>query len=123
MLAVPGRHRSLALLGGVLLAQVLLLAVQIKRDTQHVRLIRAWTVAGVTPFERAGTWSITKVRDTWNGYFALVHTHRDDLAMRAEMDRLKILNAELQSQSAEAQRLASMLGFINAHTEVPMVAA
>jgi rod shape-determining protein MreC len=123
MLAVPGRHRSLALLGGVLLAQVLLLAVQIRRDTEHVRLIRVWSVASVTPFERAGTWTITKVRDTWNGYFALVHTHRDDQAMKAEMDRLKIQNAELQGQSAEAQRLAAMLGFINAHTEVPMVAA
>lgn len=123
MIAVPGRHRSLSLLAGVLVAQVLLLAVQIRRDTQHVRLIRVWTVGTVTPFERAGTWSITKVRDTWNGYIALVHTHRDDLAMKAEMDRLKIQNAELQSQSAEAQRLGAMLGFINAHTEVPMVAA
>jgi rod shape-determining protein MreC len=123
MIAVPGRHRSLALLGGVLLAQVLLLAVQIRRDTQHVRLIRVWAVGMVTPFERAGTWTITKVRGTWNGYFALVHTHRDDLAMKAEMDRLKIQNAELQGQSAEAQRLAAMLGFINAHAEVPMVAA
>src|SRR5579863_1424821 len=123
MIAVPGRHRSLALLGGVLLAQVLLLAVQIRRDTQHVRLIRVWAVGMVTPFERAGTWSITKVRDTWNGYIALVHTHRDDLAMKAEMDRLKIQNEELQGQSAEAQRMAAMLGFINAHTEVPMVAA
>ncbi|HEY4839294.1 MAG TPA: rod shape-determining protein MreC [Candidatus Acidoferrales bacterium] len=123
MLAVPGRHRSLALLACVLVAQVLLLAVQIRRDTQRVRLIRVWAVGAVTPFERAGTWSITKVRDTWNGYFALVHTHRDDLAMKAEMDRLKIQNEELQGQSAEAQRLAAMLGFINAHTEVPMVAA
>ncbi len=123
MLAVPGRHRSLALLGGVLLAQVLLLAVQIRRDTQHVRLIRVWAVGMVTPFERAGTWTITKVRGTWNGYFALVHTHRDDQELKAENDRLKIQNAELQGQSAEAQRLAAMLGFINAHTEVPMVAA
>jgi rod shape-determining protein MreC len=123
MLAVPGRHRSLSLLAGVLIAQVLLLAVQIRRDTQHVRLIRVWVVGSVTPFERAGTWTITKVRDTWNGYIALVHTHRDDQAMKAEMDRLKILNAELQGQSAEAQRLAAMLGFINAHTEVPMVPA
>ena len=123
MIAVPGRHRSLALLGGVLLAQVLLLAVQIRRDTQHVRLIRVWAVGLVTPFERAGTWTITKVRGTWNGYFALVHTHRDDQELKAENDLLKIQNAELQGQSAEAQRLAAMLGFINAHTEVPMVAA
>jgi rod shape-determining protein MreC len=123
MLAVPGRHRSLALLGGVLVAQVLLLAVQIRRDTQHVRLIRVWAVGSVTPFERAGTWTIAKVRGTWNGYIALVHTHRDDQELKAEMDRLKVRNAELEGQSAEAQRLAAMLGFINDHTDVPMVAA
>jgi len=123
MLAVPGRHRSLALLAGVLVAQVLLLAVQIRRDTQRVRLIRVWAVGSVTPFERAGTWTITKVRGTWNGYIALVHTHREDQELKAEMDRLKVRNAQLEGQSAEAQRLAAMLGFINAHTEVPMVAA
>jgi rod shape-determining protein MreC len=123
MLAVPGRHRSFSLLAGVLIAQVLLLAVQIRRDTEHVRLIRVWAVASVTPFERAGTWTITKVRGTWNGYIALIHTHRDDQELKAENDRLKIRNAELEGQSEEAQRLAAMLGFLNAHTEVPMVAA
>jgi len=123
MLAVPGRHRSLALLGGVLLAQVLLLAVQIRRDTQRVRLIRAWAVTSVTPFERAGIWTITKVRDTWNGYFALVHTHRDDQELKAENDRLKIRNAELEAASAEAQRLGAMLGFMNERSEVPIIAA
>ena len=41
MVAIPGRHRSLALLAGVLLAQILMLAVQIKRDSRG-RLIRVF---------------------------------------------------------------------------------
>ena len=34
MTAIPSRHKSLVLLAGVILLQVLLLAVQIKRDSQ-----------------------------------------------------------------------------------------
>ena len=41
-----------------MLLQVLLLAVQIKRDSQG-RLIRVWTVGAVSPFERAGAHGIS----------------------------------------------------------------
>jgi len=43
MVGVPSRHKSLALLAGVLLAQVLMLAVQVKRDSRG-RLIRVWSI-------------------------------------------------------------------------------
>jgi hypothetical protein len=49
------RQRPLALLAALVLAQVLLLAFQIKRD-HDVRLIRYWTAAAVMPFERSGSW-------------------------------------------------------------------
>ena len=52
---MPPRHKSLVLLAGVILLQVLLLAVQIKRDSQG-RLIRTWTVGAVSPFERVGSY-------------------------------------------------------------------
>ena len=52
---------SLALLASVVLAQVLLLAFQIKRD-RDVRSIRYWAVELMTPVERAGTWSFSKSR-------------------------------------------------------------
>ena len=73
MVGIPSRHRSLFLLGGVVLLQVLLLAVQIKRDSQG-RLIRVWTVGAVSPFERAGAHGIGSVRGLWNHYFALQNT-------------------------------------------------
>ena len=57
MAALPSRHRSLFLLTGVVLLQVLLLAVQIRRDSQG-RLIRVWTVSAVSPVERSGAWGI-----------------------------------------------------------------
>jgi rod shape-determining protein MreC len=122
MLAVPSRHRSLVLLAVVLTAQVLLLAVQIKRD-QQVRLIRAWAVAAVTPFERAGSWAIDRVRGGWSNYVGLVRTRRENQELRAELDRLKLRNSGLEGRAAEADRLAGLLGFREAHGDVPMLAA
>ncbi len=65
MLAVPSRHRSLTLLGVMLGAQLLLLAIQIKRETQ-VRLIRIWAVELVSPLGRAAAWSSDAVGGTWS---------------------------------------------------------
>ena len=122
MPAVPMRHRSLTLLGAVLLVQVLALAVQIRTNT-HGRLIRVWVVEVISPFERAGNWTITKVRGVWNGYFALIHTQRENDYLQSQVDRLRLRNVELEGQSAESARLAALLGFHDAHADVPMVAA
>ncbi len=51
MMALPARHKSLTLLAGTVIAQLLLLAVQIKREGQ-VRLIRVWAVELVSPLQR-----------------------------------------------------------------------
>ena len=48
MLDLVSRHRSLALLAAAVLAQVLLLAFQIRRE-HDVRLLRYWAAEAVTP--------------------------------------------------------------------------
>ena len=116
------RHRPLAMLAGLILAQVLLLAFQIKRD-HEVRLIRYWTVEALMPFERGGTWSFSKVGDIWEGYIALRGTRAENTSLHARVDQLQILNRQLESEAAEAQRLSAILGFREAHVEAPMVAA
>ena len=122
MVAIPTRHKSLALLGGVLLAQVLLLAVQIKRDSRG-RLIRVWAVGAVSPFERAGAWGVGKIRGVWTHYFALRSTSLENEMLRNENDALKLKIAQLQTRAAEADRLAALLDFKQAHKDVPMVGA
>jgi rod shape-determining protein MreC len=122
MVAIPSRHKSLVLLTGVILTQVLLLAVQIKRDTQG-RLIRVWTVGAVTPFERAGASGIGGIRGAWNHYFALQNTSRENERLRRENDALKLQINQLQSKAAEADRLAGLLNFRQAHQNVPMLGA
>ncbi len=122
MVAIPSRHKSLVLLAGVILLQVLLLAVQIKRDSQG-RLIRSWTVGAVSPFERAGSYGFGWFRDIWRHYFALRNTTKDNEELRRENDALKLQVAQLQGKAAEADRLALLLNFRQSHTDVPMVAA
>jgi rod shape-determining protein MreC len=122
MVGIPSRHRSIFLLGGVVLLQILLLAVQIKRDSQG-RLIRVWTVGAVSPFERAGAHGVSHIRDTWNHYFALQHTSRENEDLRRENGALKLEITQLQSKAGEADRLAALLKFRQTNVDVPMISA
>jgi rod shape-determining protein MreC len=122
MVGIPSRHRSFALLAGVLLAQVLMLALEVKRDSRG-RLIRVWSMSAVTPFEKGGAWGFGKVRGVWDHYFALQGTSRLNEELRNENDELKLTISQLQSKAAEADRLAVLLNFRQWHEKVPMVMA
>ena len=108
------RQRPLALLAALVLAQVLLLAFQIKRD-HDVRLIRYWTTAAIMPFERSGTWGFSKTGGIWSNYIG------DDVAL--DLHQLRLRNRDLEGQAGEAQRLSLLLNFHEAHPETPMLAA
>jgi rod shape-determining protein MreC len=122
MVGIPSRHKSLVLLTGVVLLQVLLLAVQIKRDSQG-RLIRVWTVGAVSPFERAGATTIGGIRGVWRHYFALQNASRENERLKRDNDTLKLQINQLQSKAAEADRLAVLLNFRQSHQNIPMLSA
>jgi rod shape-determining protein MreC len=116
------RHRGLALLAATLLAQVMLLAFQIKRE-HDVRLIRYWAATILTPVERVGTWSFSKVGGVWRGYIDLHNARAENERLQAELHRLQMRNRELEGRAAEAQRLTSLLNFRDTHPEVAMLPA
>ena len=122
MAGIPSRHKSVVLLAGVIVLQVVLLAVQIKRDSQG-RLLRVWTVGAVSPFERAGARGIGNIRGTWSHYFALQNTSRENEELKRENDALKLRVNQLQSKAAESDRLAALLNFRQSQRDVPMLAA
>jgi rod shape-determining protein MreC len=122
MVAIPSRHKSLVLLAGVLVLQVLLLALQIKRDSQG-RLIRVWTVGAASPFERAGSYGFGWIRSAWRHYFALQGISKENEQLRSENDALKLRITQLEGKAAEADRLAVLLNFRQSHADVPMVSA
>jgi rod shape-determining protein MreC len=115
-------RRPIFLLAIVVMAQVMLLAYQIKGE-HDVRLLRYWAVALITPIERVGTWSTSKVGGVWSGYVGLHGARSENNQMRAELDQLRIRNRELESQAAEAKRLESILNFHDAHPEAQLLAA
>ena len=110
------------MLASVVLAQVLLLAFQIKRE-HDVRLIRYWTVELVTPAERAGTWTLSKIGGVWKGYVGLRDARRENLRLRNQAELLGLRNRDLESRAVEAQRLRVLLDFREAHAEARMMAA
>jgi rod shape-determining protein MreC len=122
MLATTSRPRPLVLLVVVVLAQVLLLAIQIKRE-QDVRLIRVWAVALITPFQRAGTFVLDRAGGAWQGYLALRHAHRQNESLQAELSELKMRVHRLESRAAEADRLGVLLAFRDTHPDAPLLAA
>src|SRR5260370_42068609 len=98
MAALPSRHRSLVLLAAMVAAQVLLLAVQIKRERQG-RVIRVWSVSLLSPFERAGVWAVDGVRGAWNRYIGLPHTPGGKPQMQPQPSGLKPAQLKLEKQS------------------------
>jgi rod shape-determining protein MreC len=115
-------RRPIFLLAIVVMAQVMLLAYQIKGE-HDVRLLRYWAVALITPIERVGTSSTSKVGGVWSGYVGLHGARSENNQMRAELDQLRIRNRELESQAAEAKRLEAILNFREAHPEAQLLAA
>jgi rod shape-determining protein MreC len=119
---IISRHRPLSLLAALVLVQVLLLAFQIKREN-NVRLVRYWAVQTLTPVERAGTWSFSRISGIWHGYIGLQDTRRENARLQKELDELRMRNRELESRAAEGQRLANLLNFRSAHPEASMIPA
>ncbi len=122
MIAIPSRHKSLTLLASMVALQLLLLAVQIKRENQ-VRLIRVWAVEMISPLQRVASWTIGGMKNGWGGYIGLRRARQENEGLRSELDRLKMRNAELEGRAAEADRLAGLLNFRSAHADVPMLSA
>jgi rod shape-determining protein MreC len=126
MVAIPSRHRSLVLLTIVVVAQVLMLAIQIQRtntEGESKNLARSWSVGLISPFERAGTWGVGKVRGTWRHYFALSDAAKENEGLKQENDTLKLQITQLRGKAAEADRLAKILNFRESQEKVPMIGA
>lgn len=116
------RHRPLTLLAALLIAQVLLLAFQIKRNSD-VRLIRYWASEIITPGEKAASWAFSGIGAIWHGYIDLRGAHAENIRLREKVGQLELLNQELENQAAQAKRLSLLLDFRDAHREARMVAA
>jgi len=111
------RYRNALVLTLVLLAQVIGLAVQVRRpgqtpgDKGGVRLIRAWVIGIVSPPEKVLRATGHGIRSVWMNYFDLVHVRQEDKKLKAQLDQLRLEEASLAEDAKQAHRLQSLLGF------------
>jgi rod shape-determining protein MreC len=112
MQAFLSRHRAFFILLAVMVAQLLLLSVQITRN-QDVRLIQVWAVEGFEPFERSIHWTVNKTTGTWKNLAGLWGAQKQNQELRAELASARAQALELSEKAAEADRLRALLDFKN----------
>src|SRR5688500_12169353 len=103
MEALLSRYRNLSVLLLVIVAQLVLLAYQVKSN-QDVRLIRVWAVTAVTPFSRLLEGLRSNVFGVFKSYIFLRNVHRENRALETELGRLKLENQFLKNELETADR-------------------
>ena len=110
MEALLSRYRNLTVLVIVIVAQLLLLAWQVK-TSQDVRLIRVWAVTTVTPV--AGI--VEAVRRNTIGfledYFILLDVRDQNRKLRDDNSRLKMENIYYRNELSTADRARALAAF------------
>jgi rod shape-determining protein MreC len=107
------RYRNVTILVVVLFAQVLGLAMQVRRSTQDesTRLIRVWAVDAVTPLEKSIVWFQSGVSGLWHNYFYLRGVRQENRDLKLQIERLRIEQVRLNEDAEQARRLQALLGF------------
>jgi rod shape-determining protein MreC len=110
---ILGRYKNLIVLAAILFAQIIVLAVQVRRPSQdgEIRLIRVWTIAAVTPFEKAVVHTQAWIHDKWVGYVYLRNVSKENEQLRAEIERMKLEQARLSEDANMARRVQTLLAF------------
>jgi rod shape-determining protein MreC len=116
------RYRNLLVLLALLVAQILGLAMQVRRagsgqagndpgDGSSVRLIRFWANSLVSPPERALHSSGSGVSWLWNNYVDLRRVRQQNAELQKTVDRLRLEQAALLEDAKQGQRLQALLNF------------
>src|SRR6267154_4568234 len=113
METVLGRYRNLIVLVGVLFAQVLGLAVQVKRttDIESSRLIRVWAVGAVSPLEKALVWVQTSSGNLWHNYLYLRGVRAENRELRRQIEEMRVEQVRISQDAEQAHRLQALLAF------------
>jgi rod shape-determining protein MreC len=107
-----GRFKNIVILGVMLLAQLLGLAIQVKRpDRGNMTLLQIWVVAGVTPVEKAMVHTGGWFHQSWHDYFYLRSVRKENDRLLNENTHLRLDQVRLVEDASQAQRLKALLKF------------
>src|ERR1017187_2952500 len=116
------RYRNVLMLLVMLVAQLVGLAVQVRRtdtgrgsldaqDSSGVRLIRLWANWIVKPPELLIHSSKTNGIGLWQNYLDLRHVREDNHDLQKTIDRLRLEQAALLEDARQGQRLQALMDF------------
>lgn len=104
------RYRNLTVLLLAILAQLVLLAYQVKSN-QEVRMIRVWAVTAVTPLASALETVRSSLSGFFSDYFVLLDVREENQRMKKELDRIQMDNQFLRAELSTADRARSLAIF------------
>ena len=110
--AFVSSHRAFFVLLAVLLAQLLLLSVQITRN-RKVRLIQVWAVTAVDPFARVLRGTYDAATGAWGSYRDLWGTQQQNRELNLQLVAAHAQIQQLSQQAEESHRLRDLLEFKN----------
>src|SRR6202453_2879153 len=116
------RYRNLLVLLAILVAQLIGLAMQVRRtgegrstldpsDGSGVRLIRLWANALVSPPERLIHSSSQGAGGLWQNYIDLRNVRQQNQDLEKTIDRLRLEQAALLEDARQGQRLQALNNF------------
>jgi rod shape-determining protein MreC len=116
------RYRNLIVLLAFLAAQIIGLALQVRRtaegrstidtrDPAGVRLIRLWAEGLVAPPEKAIHYAKMGIVGLWQNYIDLHRVRQQNLELQEQVDRLRLAQAALLEDARQGQRLQALLEF------------
>jgi rod shape-determining protein MreC len=107
------RHRNTTMLAVLLFAQLLALALQVKRQTAEgpVRLIRIVSVNTIAPFERLLIYTGGGIRSVWTGYLDLRDVRRENERLKAEAAQMRLDREREMEDARQARRIQALLQF------------
>lgn len=107
---ILNRYRNLSVLLLVIIAQLLLLAYQVKTN-KDVPLIRLWAVTTVTPVEEGLEFVRRHTIGYVEDYFVLVGVREQNERMKRDLGQLKLENNFLKNQLSTAERAKQLAAF------------
>src|SRR5260370_12433733 len=124
METILGRYKNLIVLAVILFAQIIALAVQVRRPAAEgeSRLIHVWAIATVTPFEKALVHSQQWMHDKWTGYVYLRNIRTENEQLRSEIERMKLEQVRLDEDAKMARRIQTLLAFKEQYVESTVAA-
>ena len=116
------RYRNLLVLLALLLAQIIGLAVQVRRtesgrnsldpgDMSGVRLIRLWADAVVAPPEQLSHAAKLGAKGLWQNYLDLRSIRAQNQQLQKTIDRLRLEQASLLEDAKQGERLQALVDF------------